>query len=229
MGLLEDLTKNVSDIFRLQWSTRDGRQVPDSADVGLGNVGVELDATVLYADIQGSTAMVDTLHPKKAAELYKAYLICAAKIINAESGTVTAYDGDRIMAVFIGNTKNSTAARAALKINHATKHVVMPAFQRQYPKSNFVLRQTVGIDTSKLLIAKTGVRGANDLVWVGPAANHAAKLSGIRKPPYSSWITQRVFRKLKDESKFSSSGKLMWISMQWRGETVYGSTYSWKL
>ena len=38
-------------------------------------------------------------------------------------------------------------------------------------------KQSVGIDTSELFVARTGIRRANDLVWVGRAANHAAKLS----------------------------------------------------
>jgi class 3 adenylate cyclase len=228
VSLLDDLNQSAWDIFRSRWNTRDGRVVPDSDDVALGNDGVELDATVLYADIDGSTTMVDTLDPKVAAEVYKAYLICAARIVNAEGGSITAYDGDRIMAVFIGNAKNSAAARTALKINWATQNVVMPAFKRQYTTSSFKLQQTVGIDTSKLLVAKTGVRGSNDLVWVGPAANYAAKMSAISKPPYATWISHGVFTMLNDESKLSS-GKVMWDSMTWSGRTIYGSTYWWKL
>jgi class 3 adenylate cyclase len=50
-----------------------------------------------------------------AAEIYKTFLHCAAKIIRSEDGVITAYDGDRIMAVFIGNAKNTSAVRAALK------------------------------------------------------------------------------------------------------------------
>jgi class 3 adenylate cyclase len=228
VALVDDVNKNVSDIFRSQWSTRAGRVVPESTDIGLGNDAVELDATVLYADIDGSTTMVDTLNPKIAAELYKSYLICAAKIITSEGGAITAYDGDRIMAVFIGSSKNSSAAKTALKINWATKNIVMPAFQKQYPNEIFTLQQTVGIDTSKLLVAKTGVRGSNDLVWVGSAANYAAKMSAISRPPYATWISHAVFNDLTAEAKLSS-GKIMWEYMQWNGRTIYGSSYWWAL
>jgi len=37
----------------------------------------------------------------------------------------------------------------------------------------------VGIDTSALFVARIGVRNDNDLVWVGRAANYAAKLTEI--------------------------------------------------
>jgi class 3 adenylate cyclase len=71
--------------------------------------------------------------------------------------------------------KNTRAARVSLKINHCVRNIINPAAKAQYSEADFVLQQTVGIDTSKLLVARTGVRGANDLVWVGRAANYAAK------------------------------------------------------
>jgi class 3 adenylate cyclase len=228
MALLDDLTSNVGQIFHSQWKTRDGRVVPESTDIGLGNDAVELDATVLYADIDGSTAMVDQLVPRIAAELYKAYLICTAKIITSEGGAITAYDGDRIMAVFLGAAKTPSAVRTGLKIHFATKQIVMPAFQRQYPDNSFTLQQTVGIDSSRLLVAKTGVRGSNDLVWVGPAANYAAKMSAVSKPPYATWISDTVFNNLSADTKLSQ-GKNMWHWLAWNNRTIYGSTYWWKL
>ena len=54
-----------------------------------------------------------------AAEVYKAFLRCAARIIRAEGGAITAYDGDRVMAVFVGEGKNTAAVRCALKVHWA--------------------------------------------------------------------------------------------------------------
>ena len=113
------------------------------------------------------------------------------------------------MAVFIGDYKNTTAVRCGLKINWAVKNLVMPALRQQYPDSTFQVRQVVGIDTSNLFVARTGVRGANDLVWVGPAANYAAKLTELGAD-YPTRITHRVFERLNDEAKFANDGKPMW-------------------
>src|SRR6266481_2350224 len=178
MGLADDLKSEVHTIFRSQWTVRDGEVVPDTPDIKLGNEGVKLEATVLYADIDGSTDMVDSKTREFSAEVYKAYLVCASRIIKSEGGAITAYDGDRVMAVFIGTTKNTSAVRCALKIKSAVLEIINPAIKKQY-NSAFTLKQVVGIDTSELLVARTGIRGANDLVWVGHCANHAAKLSSI--------------------------------------------------
>lgn len=48
--------------------------------------------------------------PHFAAEIYKSYLHCASKIIRCENGVITAFDGDRVMGIFIGDLKNTSAA-----------------------------------------------------------------------------------------------------------------------
>jgi len=110
MGLSDDLKRGVATVFRGVWSVRDGRGVPDTPDLNLTNDGMKLDATVLYADIDGSTNMVDSQKAEFAAEVYKTFPTCAARLIRSEGGTITAYDGDGVMAIFIGDYKNTSAA-----------------------------------------------------------------------------------------------------------------------
>jgi class 3 adenylate cyclase len=230
MGLKQELESGVRSIFADQWETRNGIAVPASEGVPLGNVAVLLDATVLYADLAESTAMVDRKKPNFAAEVYKAYLHCAAKLIRDQGGEITAYDGDRIMGVFLGSSKNTSAAKCGLMINWAVREVLMPALKKQYPSSDFILKQVVGIDASKMWVARTGVRGANDLVWVGPAANYAAKLTEL-DASYPTRITQRVYDKLSNEAKVSN-GKDMWEARTWTdmgGLTIYRSNWWWPL
>ena len=224
MGLADDLASEVGVIVRSAWSVREGEVVPDTPDIKLGNEGVTLDATVLYADIDGSTNMVDSKPAQFAAEVYKTYLLCAARLIKSEGGVITAYDGDRVMAVFIGKSKNTSAVRCAIKIKSAVKEIINPALRQYEP--DFTLQQVVGIDTSELLVARTGIRGSNDLVWVGPAANHAAKLSGISEQPYATFISSEVYDNMHSSVK-ETDGVDMWEARTWKGETVYRSSWYW--
>ena len=130
MGLGDDLNSEVRKILREGWSERAGRVVPESNALRLGNDAVTLEGTVLYADLDDSTELVDTMPLWFAAEVYKAYLACAARIVRSEGGVITSYDGDRIMAVFIGDLKNTVAARTALKIDSLvkTRFEEVPAF-----------------------------------------------------------------------------------------------------
>ena len=206
MALADDLNSQVVQIFRERWTTRSGRVVPEPDDLALRNDAVVLDGTVLYADLDGSTDLVNRNKPEFAAEVYKAFLGCAARIIRSEGGEITGYDGDRIMAVFIGGSKNTAAARTGLKINYAVLKIINPALKRQYPNAGYTVKHQVGIDTSQLLVARTGIRGANDLVWVGRAANYAAKLSA--RSGSATQITSDVYNRLKKEAKPQSTEEM---------------------
>ena len=233
MALKDDITAEAMDIFRLAWTKRNGYVVPAPKDINLTtNDGVELEAAVLYADLQASTTMVDSKTPEFSAEVYKAFLAATARVIRAEAGEITAYDGDRIMAVFIGDGKETTAARCALKINWVVKNLVSPALRSVYTQHAFEVQHVVGVDVSPLLVARTGIRGGNDLVWVGRAANYAAKLSALHDAGYPTWITDRVYDALADGTKYSGETprRLMWEQRSWtpmNGLRIYRSSFWW--
>lgn len=182
MSLRDELYLKVSEYAEANWAEiPKGRVIPEpeSSSLTHGNTGVHLDVTVLYADIDGSTSMVDMLPDTRAAEYYKAYLECAAKILKSNDGVITAYDGDRVMAIFIGDLQVESAVRSALQINWAVQKIINPIFSEQYSQGHLYLNHTIGIDKSTILAAKVGVRVDNDVVWVGPAANYAAKLNSF--------------------------------------------------
>jgi class 3 adenylate cyclase len=228
MALIDDLKNDVNKIFRDSWSTSEKTVVPDPSNLGLGNdIGHFEGATILYADLNGSTSMVDTKNWYFSAEVYKTYLHCAAKIIRFEGGTITAYDGDRIMAVFVGDYKNTAAVRCAMKINYAVLFIVNPAMTSQYPQTEFTVKHSIGIDTSEIRVARIGVKGDNDLVWVGRAANYAAKLTTL--PEYPIWITSDVFDRMNGEVK-NHNGASMWEQRLWTAMNkmvIYRSNWYW--
>lgn len=230
MGLKDELTTFCHDVFHSKWETTEGRKVPDEdSKLTLKNTAITIEGTVLYADLDGSTAMVDGYKNWFSAEIYKTYLYCCARIIAANGGVVTAYDGDRVMAVFIGDYKNTNAVKAALKIKWAVDEIIMPKKKARYPDNKFELKHVTGIDTCSLFVAKTGARGANDLVWVGRAANYAAKLTSL--PSAYTYITESVYKVLADEGK-TSNGKSMWEKVTWNtfnNATIYRSNWRWRI
>lgn len=231
MGLKDDLTTEVKATFLAQWEVQETTSVPAPEDLRLNaNHAKDLEtATILYADLDGSTNMVDNYDWQFSAEVYKTYLRCASQIIKSESGNITAYDGDRVMAAFTGGSKNTSAVRCALKINYAVEEIIRPAIKAQYPSKNFTLKHVIGVDTSRLRTARIGVRGDNDLVWIGRAANYAAKLTSLPEKPI--WITNSVYDQMHDDVKFSK-GTNMWEARRWtsmNNMAVYCSTYRWGL
>lgn len=226
-----DILAEIKSIFKTKWSTREGKVVPDSESIKLGNDAVLINGTVLYADLTDSTDLVNDYKDWFAAEIYKSYLVGACRMIRDKGGEITAFDGDRVMAVFLGNSKNTLSAKAALHINYIVQEI-NTLLKQEYPSTAYKLRQSIGIDTSKLFVAKTGIRNANDLVWVGRAANYAAKLCSLRESNYSIYITEDVYNQLADEAKYGGTPRQnMWEKRIWtdRGINVYQSNWWWKI
>ncbi len=233
MGLADTLADDIKNTLGTNWEEREGAKIPEAENVGLSDSqAVKLDATVLYADLAASTTLVRDYKPQFCAKIYKSYLAAACKILRQRGASITSFDGDRVMAIFIGGSKNSDAGRCALAINHMVEKLLNPALRKQYPKlkSDFKVRHGVGIDTGELFAVRTGIRNNNDLAWIGEAANIAAKLSAIRRPPKHLYITQEVYERLKDEVKLSD-GKEMWTKADGTtsGRSVYESAYRWAL
>jgi class 3 adenylate cyclase len=226
VAISDEIRAEVKEIFQKQWTNRDSEGVPEPEDVKLGNDAVNVDGTVLYADLAESTVMVDKKNAWFAAEVYKTFLISACRVIRSQGGEITAFDGDRVMAVFVGKRKNTEAVTAALNINWAVSNVVNDELKKRYPESDQVVRHSVGVDTSSLFVARTGIRGSNDLVWVGRAANYAAKMCQLRDGNFVTWITGTVHDRMSDEARFYE-GKNMWEKRNWTkyDATVYRSSW----
>jgi class 3 adenylate cyclase len=157
-------------------------------------------------------------------------MVCAARIVKNNGGTITAYDGDRIMGIFIGKTKNTTAAKTALQINWAVYNIVNTAIKTQYGGNAYQMKHVIGIDTSPIFACRIGVRNDNDIVWVGRAANYAAKLSSINEN-YPVYITGSVFDSMDDSSKLGGTPRrLMWEERTWipmNNMRIFRSDWSW--
>ena len=135
--------------------------------------------------------------------------------------------------MFVSQEQCTSAARCALKINYAVQQIVNPAMKRQYPQAQVTVKHVVGIDTSTIRAARTGVRGGNDLVWVGRAANWAAKLSDLDVDNMRTSITKEVYDDLLNAAKYGGTEKKdMWTSYTWGkngNHGIYGSNWHWSV
>jgi adenylate cyclase len=211
------LTGDVQKIFDTPRNIRSGLVVPYTEDVALANGGVKLDAVVLYADLAQSTRLARKLERSVTAKIVQAYLSAMTQLVKSAGGEVRSFDGDRVMGVFVGSSKNSSAGNCALKMDYVVSKVLRPRAEARFSslaKNGLAIAHCVGIHASPVLVVRGGVRGTNDLVFVGSAPNLAAKLSEIRNTPYHVYITHTVFRKLNRDARISSQGKPMWTPLQ---------------
>jgi adenylate cyclase len=237
MPLKDDISNLVSQIIQQSWEIRDGRVVPANDDVALSGGGARLqEATVLYADLAQSSKLATDFQQKTAGKVIRIFLSSMCRLITEFGGTITSFDGDRVMGIFLGDSPNTNAATCALKMNYVVTKIIQPAVNNYFSsmrEAGFIISHAVGIDTSAILAVRAGQRGSNDLVWVGRAPNLAAKLCEIREENYGSYISEDVFFRLHDSAKYSNEPerKLMWEqrTFNFLGENmnIYRSSWIW--
>ncbi|MBK6495918.1 MAG: adenylate/guanylate cyclase domain-containing protein [Gemmatimonadetes bacterium] len=195
---------------------------------------MKLDATIAYADLADSTELAMDYDARVAAKVFRAFLAMSTRILRHEGGSIRSFDGDRVMGIFVGNYKNTSAVKAALKINWAFLNLLKPKLLAKYSSlanGSYKLVHCTGVDTSSVLAVRAGIRGNNDLVWVGRCPNVAAKLSAIRSSPYHSYISGEVYDQLAKEGKESPDGRSMWEERSWtafpRVKRVFRSNWAW--
>lgn len=225
----------VGDIISTPWQITNGAKVPETDDVVLKNGGRLVDATYLYADLAGSSKLAQSLNKEATAKIVKAYINTASRILRNFDGQIRSFDGDRVMAIFMGENKNWNAVRAALAINWAVLEVIRPAIKDGWTDgANFCdIGHAVGVDTGEALIVRGGVRNHSDLISIGAAPNVAAKLSDLRNH-HSLFITDRVHMTLSEDLLTDDTGRIkLWSrmsnSVQIGGTytTVFGSSAHW--
>lgn len=231
MAIADDIRADIQGVINQPWDVRDGQVVPETDDIALAGGGVNLDATVLYADLVDSTALA-MWNRRIASKVIKAFLSASTRLIRHHNGHIRSFDGDRVMGVFLGDYKNTNAAKCALRVNWMFLNVLKPKFAAQYgdfQNGTYKLAHCTGIDTSTTLAVRAGIRNNNDLMWVGRAPNVAAKLSALREAPYYSFMSREVYNKLNDEAKMHN-GQMMWEPRTWPSgpiKDVHRSSWTW--
>lgn len=231
--LYPSIDSSVTDILKASWSITDGRVVPKTEDIVMKNGGRLVDASYLYADLAGSSKMANSLLKETTAKIIRAYINTASRILRNYGGEIRSFDGDRVMAIFMGEDKETKAVRAALAINWAVFEVLRPKIKANWSDGEDFCDIThgIGIDTGEALIVRGGVRDNNDLISIGKAPNRAAKLSELRGSQQIT-ITSAVYEAMDNEVAFMENGQRMWGQTYNRNdsgqnEVIYRSSSYW--
>jgi len=225
LGLRDELTGYTKSILRTNWVVEDWERVPTEGDaLALTAKGVRIDATVMYADLRDSTGLVKDRTDTFAAEIYKMYVYAAAKAIRAYDGEVTAYDGDRVMGIFVGGQMRNQAVEASFLLSAIVSDLIQPEIDDFYKTASYQVRQKVGIDHSKLLATNSGIRGNTEYVWIGTAANNAAKMAALRRG-YETYVSSDVHGVLTASNLTHGSGTPVWddLGSSDLGYRIYGA------
>ena len=172
-------------------------QVLASADgVRLG--GVRGEATVMFSDLRGFTSFSETLEPERVIESLNRYLTEMSEAILDHGGTLVAYMGDGIMAVFGAPLKQEDHADRALE---AAREMLarMEGFngwlREQELHDGF--KMGIGLNSGPVMSGNVGSERRLEYTALGDTTNTAARLEGMTKgTPHQLYISDTTKQKL---------------------------------
>jgi adenylate cyclase len=142
-------------------------------DPSLG--GKEVEATVMFTDLEGFTKMAEPLTPTEVSNILISYFNQTSKAILDLDGTVIKYIGDAVMAAWGAPLPDpnhpQTAVSAALAMHRAGEKEI----------EGRRLRTRFGINTGICLAGNLGSDTRFDYTLFGDTTNLASRLEGLNK------------------------------------------------
>jgi adenylate cyclase len=158
-------------------------QVLASTDDDLRLAGVERVCTVMFSDLRGFTQFSETQPVERVIAVVNHYLNEMTEAILDAGGTLIAYMGDGIMAVFGAPLEQEDHADRALR---AAREMIGPRLQtfnawlseQGYPAG---LRMGVGLNTGPVMCGNVGSEQRVEYTAIGDTTNTASRLEGMTK------------------------------------------------
>ena len=140
--------------------------------------GERKEACVLFADLQGFTALSEKLAPEQVVDVLNDFFRIMIPIVFQNQGTLDKLIGDCIMAVFGAPLDDKKACYHAVK----TALEMFIVFNRFKDKKGGVyqhLKMTVGINFGELIVGFLGDQTHLDYTVIGDTVNAAQRLQSM--------------------------------------------------
>jgi adenylate cyclase len=153
--------------------------------------GVRREGTVMFSDLRGFTSFAETLDPEQVIDALNRYLTEMSDAISAHGGTLVAYMGDGIMAVFGAPLRQDDHADRGL----AAAREMLERLER----FNAWLRETglhdgfkmgIGLNSGPVMSGNVGSERRLEYTALGDTTNTAARLEGMTKgTPHQLYVS----------------------------------------
>jgi adenylate cyclase len=128
--------------------------------------GADVEISLLFADVRGSTAIAERLPPEEYSRLIARFYGTAAEVIDEWDGIVDKFVGDEAVALFIPSfSENDPAANAMAAARELLEQADVPL--------------GVGVHAGKCFVGTVGEGDAFDFTALGDPVNATARLTSL--------------------------------------------------
>ena len=179
----------------------------EEGDPRLG--GERMDATVLFSDLRGFTTFAETRDPEQVIDVLNRYLTAMSDSILDHGGTLVAYMGDGIMAVFgapVASADHADRALAAARDMLARLELFNAWIRERGHGDGF--KMGIGLHSGPVMSGNVGSARRLEYAAIGDTTNTAARLEGMTKgTPYQLFVgepTRERLSRAPEELEFVS-------------------------
>lgn len=157
--------------------------------------------SVIFTDLQGFTAMSDSMDPVKLVRVLNMYLNEMSEVIIALGGTIDKFEGDAIMAFFGAPIPIPDHAvrccKAALRMKKMEKIINNQLMIEKLIEKP--LHTRIGINSGDMVVGNVGSLKRIDYTIIGGNVNIAARIENINKEYNTSiLISDQTYELVKD-------------------------------
>jgi adenylate cyclase len=202
---LDDLERGrVRDIFSRFVPEHVVDEVLRRTDDDLRLGGVTVDGTVMFGDLRDFTPFAESLPADTVIEVLNRYVSEMSDAILDNGGTLVAYMGDGIMAVFGAPIEMAGHAECAVAAAREMLQSRLPDFNRWLKKNGLGdgFRMGIGLSSGPIVSGTVGSERRLEYTTVGDTTNTAARLEAMTKnTPYSIFIADSTRRSLRQPAE----------------------------
>lgn len=190
-------------------------------DLRLG--GQRREGTVLFCDLRGFTSFAERLEPARVIEVLNVYLSEMSDAIMEREGTIVAFMGDGIMAVFGAPIARDDHADRALAAAQEMLTVRLPRFNDWLHEHGFEhrFRMGIGLNSGSVMSGNVGSSTRVEYTAIGDTTNTASRIESMTKDEGVQLLVSDATRAaLRDASARDGLAEVARREVRGRTETI---------
>lgn len=226
MATNQETLNKIGEYLNQSYTQEETRVVPKRPDLTFGNSAKKMKhAVVVYVDMRKSKKILSDATTFWSVKIHKSFLLALTHCVECRDGHMRSFNGDGILAFFVGDNAASRAVRAAMDM----KGFVLQINEKLTAAGKNEIDFGIGIAQGEVLVAKSGKAGDDmtkqDLIWVGLPVYVAVELSDFAEKPNNIWITHNIRGAIGKQGYLgvvnsTATGKSMWHKVEKKLKSV---------